>query len=101
MSIPCILGFNVWADFVPFAEGTGVLDLEDFIVSTLLLPIGSLIYTLFCTSKYGWGIGNFVEEANQGKGAKIKKWMVVYMKYILPVLLFAFIIISIVTFKYV
>lgn len=101
LSIPCILGFNVWADFVPFAEGTGVLDLEDFIVSTLLLPIGSLIYTLFCTSKHGWGIGNFVEEANQGKGAKIKKWMEVYIKYILPILLFAFIIISIVTFKYV
>ncbi len=98
LSLPCILGFNVLSGFAPFGEGSVVLDLEDFIVSNLLLPIGSFVFVMFCTSKYGWGYDNFVNEANQGKGLKVQKWMKVYFKYILPVLLFAFIIISIVTF---
>lgn len=98
LSIPCILGYNVWSGFAPFGAGTAVLDLEDFIVSTLLLPIGSLVFVLFCTTKFGWGIDNFVNEANQGKGAKVKKWMTVYMKYFLPVILSIFIFISIYSF---
>ncbi len=98
LSIPCILGYNVWSSFAPFGDGTTVLDLEDFIVSTLLLPIGSLVFVLFSTSKLGWGMNNFVEEANQGKGAKIKKWMTVYLKYVLPILLTIFIFISIYSF---
>ncbi len=101
LSIPCVLGFNLWSGFEPFAfvkPGTNVMDLEDFIVSTLLLPIGSLVFVLFCTSKKGWGWDNFVNEANTGKGLKVKPWMKTYMKYVLPVLLFIFIIISIVTF---
>lgn len=98
LSLPCILGFNVWAGFTPFGPGSGVLDLEDFIVSNLLLPIGSFLFVLFCTLKKGWGYDNFVEEANQGKGLKIKPWMKNYMKYVLPVLMFIFIVISIVTF---
>lgn len=98
LSIPCILGYNVWSGFAPFGEGTAVLDLEDFIVSTLLLPIGSLVFTLFCVLKCGWGYDNFVKEANTGKGIKIQSWMKVYIKYILPVLLTVFVGISIVTF---
>lgn len=98
LALPCILGFNVLSGFAPFGEGSVVLDLEDFIVSNLLLPIGSFVFVMFCTSKYGWGYDNFVNEANQGKGLKVQKWMKVYFKYVLPVLLFAFIIISIVTF---
>ena len=101
LSIPCVLGFNLWAGFEPFAfvkPGTNIMDLEDFIVSTLLLPIGSLIFVLFCTSKKGWGWDNFVNEANTGKGFKVKPWMKTYMKYVLPVLLSIFIVISIVTF---
>ncbi|MBR5140034.1 MAG: sodium-dependent transporter, partial [Clostridia bacterium] len=98
LSIPCILGFNVWSGFTPFGDGTSVLDLEDFIVSNLLLPIGSFVFVLFCISKKGWGWNNFINEANTGKGAKITKWMSFYMKYVLPFVLFAFIVISIVTF---
>ena len=98
LSLPCIFGFNIWSAFMPFGEGTGVLDLEDFIVSNLLLPIGSFIFVLFCTLKKGWGYDNFVEEANQGKGLKVKPWMKNYMKYVLPILMFIFIVISIVTF---
>ncbi len=98
LSLPCIFGFNIWSAFMPFGAGTGVLDLEDFIVSNLLLPIGSFIFVLFCTLKKGWGYDNFVEEANQGKGLKVKPWMKNYMKYVLPILMFIFIVISIVTF---
>lgn len=98
LSVPCILGFNVLSGFTPFGEGTSVLDLEDFIVSNLLLPIGSFIFVLFCVCKRGWGWDNFMKEANQGKGVKIANWMRIYMKYVLPVIMFAFIIISIVTF---
>ena len=98
LSLPCILGFNLWSGFEPFGAGTGVLDLEDFIVSNLLLPIGSFIFVLFCTTKWGWGWKNFLAEANEGHGVKIKPWMRGYMRFVLPVIMFAFIIISVVTF---
>jgi NSS family neurotransmitter:Na+ symporter len=98
LCLPCVLGFNVLAFIKPLGEGSNIMDLEDFIVSTLLLPIGSFIFVLFCTSKKGWGWDNFVAEANTGKGLKVKPWMKTYMKYILPVLMFIFIVISIVTF---
>ncbi|MBQ3596573.1 MAG: sodium-dependent transporter [Clostridia bacterium] len=98
LSIPCVLGFNVLAGFTPFGEDTAILDLEDFIVSNVILPIGSLVFVLFCTLKCGWGYDNFIEEANQGKGLKVKKWMKGYIKYVLPVLTLIFTIISIVTF---
>ncbi|MBO5287656.1 MAG: sodium-dependent transporter [Clostridia bacterium] len=87
LSIPCILGFNAWANFQPLGSGTGVLDLEDYIVSNILLPLGSLIIVLFCNHKFGWGFGKFEEEANTGKGFKIKKWMRVYFAYILPIII--------------
>ena len=63
-SIPCVLGFNILSGFHPLGKGTNVMDLEDFLVSNLILPIGSLIYTLFCTSKYGWGWDNYLKEVN-------------------------------------
>ena len=97
LSIPCILGWNLWSSFAPLGPGSNIMDLEDFIVSNLLLPIGSLVFVLFCTTKKGWGWDNFVEEANQGKGLKIKKWMRVYCKYVLPVILSIFIVVNIVT----
>ena len=68
LSMPCVLGFNVLSKFQPLGPGTGVLDLEDFVVSNLLLPLGSLIFIFFCTSRYGWGWKNFTKEANTGKG---------------------------------
>lgn len=86
LSMPCVLGFNVLAKFQPLGLGTGVLDLEDFVVSNLLLPLGSLIFIFFCTSRYGWGWKNFTKEANTGKGLKVQSWMRGYMCYVLPVL---------------
>ena len=98
LSIPCVLGFNVWSGFTPFGAGSNILDLEDFIVSNLALPIGTFCFVMYSTSKFGWGYDNFLTEANLGKGAKIKPWMKGYFKYVLPILTVIFIVISIVTF---
>ena len=87
MSIPCILGFNVLSGFTPFGAGSNVLDLEDFIVSSIILPVGSLIILLFCTSKWGWGFDNFMEEVNTGKGLNISKKLKPYFQFILPLLI--------------
>lgn len=91
LSIPCVLGYNLWSwdGFAVF--GGAVLDFEDFLVSNLFLPLGSLVYLLFCTSRYGWGWKNFTTEANTGKGLKMKNWMRGYISYILPlIVLFIF-----------
>ncbi len=90
-SIPCVLGFNLWGD-VHILGARGVLDSEDFIVSNLVLPIGSLIFCLFCTTKYGWGFHKYLEETNTGKGMKIPKYLSAYFKYVLPVLIAVIII---------
>ncbi len=92
LSLPCVLGFSVWSGFEPFGAGSNILDLEDFIVSNNLLPLGSLVYLLFCITRYGWGWDNFIEEANAGKGMRFPKWARVYLKYILPLaVLFLFV----------
>lgn len=92
LSLPCVLGFNLWSGFTPFGAGSNVLDLEDFIVSNNLLPLGSLVYLLFCTSRYGWGWKNFLAEADAGEGIKFPKWTRVYVSYILPlIVLFIFV----------
>ncbi|NCD06631.1 MAG: sodium-dependent transporter [Spirochaetia bacterium] len=93
LSIPCILGFNHWAGFQPFGAGTNILDLEDFFVSTTLLPLGSMIFLLFCCNKkFGWGFKNFTKEADEGKGIKFPQWARIYVTYILPlIVLFIFI----------
>ncbi|WP_419820794.1 hypothetical protein [Anoxybacterium hadale] len=67
LSMPCILGFNLWSGFAPLGEGTVVMDLEDFIVSNNILPLGSLVYLMFCTYRYGWGWQGFYNEANAGR----------------------------------
>ena len=85
-SVPCILGYNVLSSFSPL--GKQILDWEDFLVSNLLLPLGSLTYVIFCTNKkIGWGFESFKKEANAGEGLKVKKWMYGYMKYALPVIM--------------
>lgn len=89
LSLPCALGFNVWSGFAPLGEGSTILDLEDFIVSNNILPIGSLIYVLFCVSRYGWGWDNFIKEANSGTGVKLPHKTRFYLTYILPILLLA------------
>ncbi|MGI6501171.1 MAG: sodium-dependent transporter [Anaerostipes sp.] len=86
LSLPCILGFNILSHFAPFGAGTTVLDLEDFLVSNNILPIGSIIYLLFCTSRYGWGFDNFMKEANEGKGWKFPRIVRGYVTYVLPVI---------------
>ena len=85
-SLPCVLGYNVWSD-LQLIGGRDVLDSEDFIVSNLLLPLGSLVYLLFCVTKWGWGFDHYLAEANTGKGLKIAKWLKPYFQFILPILI--------------
>lgn len=95
LSVPCVLGYNLWSFIQPLGEGTTLMDLEDFIVSNLLLPMGSLTFIVFCTSRYGWGWKNFVKEANEGRGLKVANWMRGYMTFVLPVLVLVLLIIGI------
>ncbi len=97
LSIPCVLGFNVLSGFHPIGDGSVILDLEDYIVSNILLPAGSLVFVLFCTNKFGWGFDNFMEEANLGKGLKVKKWMKQYMRFVLPVIVGVLLVYSIIS----
>lgn len=92
LSMPCVLGYNVLADFHPFGDpGKQILDLEDFLVSNIWLPLGSLVYLLFCVSRAGWGWKNFIKEANAGKGVKMPGWLRPYLTYVLPlIVLFIF-----------
>lgn len=92
LSVPCCLGFNILSGFQPLGTGSTILDLEDTAVSNFILPLGSFVFILFCVTKKGWGWENFVNEANTGKGLKIKRFMKGYMTYVLPVLvMFVFI----------
>ncbi len=85
-SLPCVLGYNVWSSLRLIGE-RDVLDSEDFIVSNLLLPLGSLVYLLFCVTKYGWGYDRFLAEANAGEGIQIPRWLKGYFQFILPLLI--------------
>ena len=85
-SLPCVFGYNIWSD-LNLIGGRDVLDSEDFIVSNLLLPIGSLVYLLFCVTKWGWGFEKYLDEANTGKGLKISKKLKPYFQFILPLLI--------------
>ncbi|MDO4292801.1 MAG: sodium-dependent transporter [Eubacteriales bacterium] len=92
LSLPCVFGFNLWSAFQPLGAGSTIQDLEDFIVSNNLLPLGSMVYLLFCTSKYGWGWNNFIAEADAGNGIKFPKWTRIYVSYVLPaIVLFIFV----------
>lgn len=85
-SLPCVLGYNVWSD-LHLIGGRDVLDSEDFLVSNLLLPLGSLIYLLFCVTKWGWGFDNYIEEVNTGSGVKMSVKLKPYFQFVLPVLI--------------
>lgn len=92
LSLPCILGFNVLSFIEPFGKGSTIMDLEDFIISNNILPLGSLIYLAFCTYRFGWGWNNFIKEANMGEGIKFPKIIRGYVAYILPaIIIFIFI----------
>lgn len=84
LSLPCVFGFNIWSNIQPLGKGSCILDLEDFLVSNNLLPLGSLVYLAFCTSRYGWGWDKFIAEADTGKGIAFPKWIRFYATYILP-----------------
>lgn len=83
-SMPCLLGFNVLSGIMPLGEGSTILDLEDFLVSNLLLPFGSMVVLLFCVSKKGWGFDNYIRECNTGNGVKLPRRLQVYLTWILP-----------------
>ncbi len=86
LALPCLFGFNIWSGFS--IGGKGIMDIEDFIISNNILPLGSLVYILFCTyNKHGWGWSNFMNEANAGKGLAFPKWIRVYVKYVLPLII--------------
>ena len=87
LSLPCVFGYNIWSAIQPLGEGSTILDLEDFIVSNVLLPIGSLVYLLFCVTRFGWGFENYLKETNTGEGMKMPKGIRIYVTYILPILL--------------
>lgn len=96
LSLPCALGFNVLQNIAPLGAGSTIMDLEDFLVSNILLPLGSLIFVLFCTWNLGWGWDNFSKEANMGKGLKVKPWMKNYCKYVLPVIIVVILVIGLI-----
>lgn len=91
LSLPCVLGFNLWSGFAPFGADSTIQDLEDFIISNNLLPLGSLVYLLFCVSRRGWGWENFLREADQGAGIRFPRWTRSYVTWVLPlIVLFIF-----------
>lgn len=100
LSVPCALGFNLWAGFTPFTSSSSILDLEDFLVSNCFLPIGALCYVLFCVSKKGWGFDNFFNEVNTGKGLKFKRWMKPYFAYVIPVVIAFLFVLGILNFEF-
>ena len=86
LSLPCVFGYNIWSDFHPIL-GKDVLDSEDFLVSNLLLPIGSLVYLLFCVMKWGWGFDKYLAEVNKGTGIKLSPKLKPYFQWVLPILI--------------
>lgn len=90
-SIPCVLGYNLWSGFHPL-PGKDVLDSEDFLVSNLLLPLGSLVYLLFCVTRWGWGFDKYLEEANTGAGIQMPRWLKPYLQFVLPILILVILI---------
>lgn len=86
ISAPAVLGYNLWTKVQPLGAGTSIMDLEDFIVSYNLLPLGSLLFLMFCVRKNGWGFENFLKEANTGTGLEFPKWARAYMQYVLPLI---------------
>ena len=89
LCIPCILGFNLWSGFQPFGPNSTVQDLEDFVITNTILPIGTFVYVLFCTRKKGWGYENFLREANAGQGLKLPRGIGFYLRWILPLIILA------------
>ena len=96
LSVPCVLGFNVWSAFHPFGGETNVLDLEDFLVSNCMFPLGSIAFAVYCCHRFGWGWKRFSDEANAGQGPKVAAWMRPYCAYVLPLIILSIFIIGLV-----
>ena len=96
ISIPCVLGYNLWSGFQPRGAGSTIMDLEDFIVSNLLLPGGSLIFLLFCVTKWGWGFDHYLEETNTGRGLKMPGFLRRYVTFAVPVVIFIILIMGLI-----
>ena len=89
LSLPCVFGFNIWSSFQPLGKGSTILDLEDFIISMNLLPLGAIYLTIFCMNRYGWGKDRCLAEINTGKGIRISKYLLPYITYVIPLIIFA------------
>ena len=87
LALPCILGYSTFTSFTPLGAGTSVLDLEDFLISSTITPLGSLLLVLFCSHAFGWGWKGFKTEADEGKGLKFPSWLRIYVKWILPLVI--------------
>ena len=98
LSLPCALGFNLLSGIHPLGGESNFLDLEDFLVSNIILPVGSLVFLLFTVSKRGWGWENFLAEANAGRGPKVKNWMRGYMTYVLPFLFLGIFLVGLISY---
>jgi len=98
LSAPCALGFNVLSGFNPLGEGTNIMDLEDFLVSNIILPLGSIVFVLFGVTKFGFGWDKFRAEANEGKGMKLKNWMKWYYMFVLPTVILVIFVIGIINY---
>lgn len=96
LSIPCAMGSGILSHIQPLGAGSTILDLEDFLVSNVIMPLGSLVYLFFCTRKYGWGFKNFIKEANTGKGIKFSEKLYGYLAYVLPVIVLAIFVMGII-----
>ena len=100
LSITTALGYSTFSGFVPFGDGTAWLDLWDFVVSYNLLPLGSLIFVIFCCTRYGWGWKNFMAEANAGKGLKVKNWMRPIFTFVVPVAIIVIYVMGLIGFSW-
>lgn len=98
-SLPCVLGYNLWYFEATLPSGAvgQVLDIEDFLVSNLLLPLGSLVYLLFCVTKWGWGFDKYLAEANTGTGLKMSRFFKPYFQFILPIIILAILVLGLST----
>ena len=98
LSIPCILGFNVWSNVTILNGAKNIMDIEDLLVSNIILPLGALVYVVFCTTRWGIGWKKFTEEANTGKGMKVGNWMRWYMTFGLPVIILVIFVLGMISY---
>ena len=100
LTLPAIFGCNIWSGIKDVMFGKDFIDMEDFVVSNLILPIGALIFSVFCTTRYGWGWKNFEAEANEGRGLKVAKWMRPIMTFVIPIMTLVVFVMGLLNFNF-